>query len=183
MPARPAAPARQNNHAGHPEGGVAGQNVQGGGVNGQDDGPREGATNQELQEYIARLQRERNNEKRQLDEVTRERDQLQTTQQNKRRRARYVDQPTPDDPKYDRAGKRCTLMHVLWVSPDLFEIELDPTYSEDRRYEEGEPAMRIQGELLDVLASAPLLRENLLHQVHFQSVFINGSNEQRRNSA
>ncbi|KAG9123765.1 hypothetical protein FRC07_014024 [Ceratobasidium sp. 392] len=177
MPPRPAAPARQNNPPGHPGGGAAGQNAQQNAAGGQDDGPPEGATPQELREL------QRNNDKRQLEEVTRERDHLQTTQQSKRRRARYVDEPTDDDPKYDKAGKRCTLMHLLWVSSDLFEIEPDPTYSEDRRYEKGDPNMQTQGDLFDVLASAPLLRENLLHKVHFQSVLINGSNEQRCNSA
>ncbi|KAG8709149.1 hypothetical protein FRC08_018509 [Ceratobasidium sp. 394] len=145
--------------------------------------PPEGATEEEMRAYITRLQLEKNNMKRQLDEVTRERDHLQTNQGNKRRRARYVDEPTPDDPKYDRAGKRCTLMYQPWIAPDLFETEPNPTYSDDRRYEEGEPGMQVQGNLQDVLASAPTLRENLLHKVHFQSVFINGANEQRRNSA
>jgi hypothetical protein len=116
------------------------------------------------------LQLQNNNQKQQLEEITRERDKLLTSQQGKRRRARFIDEPTPEDPKYDKAGKRCTLMHLLWVSSDLFETEVDATYTEDRRYDPEEPSMKVQGNLQDALASAPSLRENLLHTVHFQSV-------------
>ncbi|KAF8600362.1 hypothetical protein BDV93DRAFT_559494 [Ceratobasidium sp. AG-I] len=112
-----------------------------------------------------------------LDKVTRERDQLQTNQQNKRRRSRHVDEPTPEDPKYNKAGKRCALMYLLWISSNLFETEIDATYSKARRYDENESSMQVQGDLQDVLASAPWLREDLLHKM------INSINEQRRNSA
>ncbi|KAG9085857.1 hypothetical protein FRC06_003414 [Ceratobasidium sp. 370] len=183
MPARPAVPAQHVNQPGNVQGQPGAQNEGGNARNGGDEAPPAGATEQEMRDYIARLQLENTNKKHRLDEVIRQRDQLQTSQQNRRRCARYVDQPTPDDPKYDKVGKRCTLMHLLWIPSDLFETEPDATYTEDRRYEAEQPGTQTQGDLPDVLASAPLLREGLLHQAHFQSMFINSGNEQRRNSA
>ncbi|KAG9073863.1 hypothetical protein FRC06_011100, partial [Ceratobasidium sp. 370] len=164
MPAQQAAQAQRNNQAGQAHDQPDARGPGGGAGNGEEEVLPGNATNEQMREL------KQNNTKRQLNEVTRERDQLLTGQQNKRRRARYVDQPTPDDPKYDKAGKRCAFMHQLWVSPDIFETELDPTYSAERRYEDGEPRMQTQGDLLDVLDSAPLLREDLLQKVHFQSV-------------
>ncbi|KAG8735229.1 hypothetical protein FRC10_010835 [Ceratobasidium sp. 414] len=148
---RQAAQPQCNNQPGPPEGQAVAQNVGGNTANNQGEAPPEGATCEEMREL------EKNNQKHQLEEVTCERDQLQTAQHNKHRHARYVDKPTPKDPKYDKAGKWCVLMHMLWVSSNLFETQLDATYTEDRRYEEGKLGMQMQGELLDVLALAPFL--------------------------
>ncbi|KAG8710862.1 hypothetical protein FRC09_020897 [Ceratobasidium sp. 395] len=84
----------------------------------------EGLTHEELRE----LQLENNDLKRQLTEVTVERDDLHNQQARKRRRARTQD-PTPDDWRYRNAGKRCALGYMLWVSNDLFEVEVGDDYT------------------------------------------------------
>ncbi|KAG8690478.1 hypothetical protein FRC09_011964 [Ceratobasidium sp. 395] len=178
MPGQRARQAQQNDGAGGGNGQPDSQN-QGGDAGNEARPLPEGATLEQARE----LQLNATNQKRQLKEVTLERDNLLTNQQNKRRRTRHVDEPSPEDPRYLKAGKRCALAHLLWVEPALFETELDPTYTEARRYEDGEPDMQTQGDLLDTLAAAQSLRENLLQKVHFQGVFVHGSNEQRRNCA
>ncbi|KAG9104483.1 hypothetical protein FRC06_002139, partial [Ceratobasidium sp. 370] len=170
MPARLPVQPQQNNGPQHAAGQPNAQNARENEANNGVEPLPENATLEQAKEYIANLQLTLSDKKRQLDEVTREKDQLLTNQRNKRRRARPADEPTPDDPKYAKAGKRCTLMHQLWVASDLFETELNPTYTDDRRYEEDEPNMQLQGDLLDVLASALTLRGDLLHKVHFQNV-------------
>ncbi|KAG8680684.1 hypothetical protein FRC08_016108 [Ceratobasidium sp. 394] len=183
MPAQQAAQAPRNNQPERGGGPPDAQNPRGNDGNRGVEPLPENATLEQAREYITNLQLTSSNQKRQLDEVTRERDQLLTNQRNKRRRTRAVEESTPDDPKYTKAGKRCMLMHQLWVESSLFETELDPTYTNDRRYEQGEPNMQIQGNLLDVLDAALALRENLFQKVHFQNVFMRALNEQRRNSA
>ncbi|KAG9082279.1 hypothetical protein FS749_006979 [Ceratobasidium sp. UAMH 11750] len=172
MPAQQVPPGPHNNQRGRAGGRPNAQNARRDDENHEIEPLPENATLEQAQEYITNLQLASNNQKRQLDEITRERDQLLTNQQNKRRRTRIVDEPTADDPKYVTAGKRCLLMHQVWVAPDLFEIELDPTYTNDRRYERGEPNMQTQGDLLDILDSALALRENLLQKVHYQRIVI-----------
>lgn len=116
------------------------------------------------------LQLENNAHKRQLTEVTRHRDELVTAQSRKRRRAAR-DESTPLDHKYELAGKRCALFWMLWVTQDLYDIGSDEAYSDAKRYDNNEPAMQIQGEHRDVLASVPeSLVQGFIEEEHFQQV-------------
>ncbi|QRW00088.1 hypothetical protein RhiJN_28106 [Ceratobasidium sp. AG-Ba] len=167
MPRQPRAHPARNNQADNGAGQPGAQNPhENDGITDEEEPLPPNATPAQMRE----LQLDRTNTKRQLTDVTRERDQLLTASKSKRRRSRYVDEPTSDDPKYDKAGKRCALMRQLWVLPELFETEPDPTYTAERRYNQDEPEMNKQGDLLDLLDSAPPLRQNLLQSVHFQRV-------------
>lgn len=60
---------------------------------------------------------------------------------------------------------------MLWVTPDLHEIEVDESYSEARHYTENKPAMETQGERQDMLASmAEELIQGLNEEQHFRKV-------------
>lgn len=60
---------------------------------------------------------------------------------------------------------------MLWVTPDLYEVEIDETYSEERRYQDNEPAMQIQGERQDMLSSmAEGLVQGFNDQEHYRKV-------------
>ncbi|CUA68689.1 hypothetical protein RSOLAG22IIIB_08059 [Rhizoctonia solani] len=139
---------------------------------------------EDLIEFVMRLQLEVNNTKRQLTEVTKERDQLLNNQTRKRRRPAKDNNPTPQDHKYEIAGKRCALFWLLWASVDLYDVELDEDFSEATRYNENEPEKQIQGNRLDMLKSmAENLREGFIAEEHFQQVFRAALGEQRRTSA
>jgi hypothetical protein len=117
------------------------------------------------------LQLESNTRERQLTEVIREHDDLLSSQGQKRRHRVAPQEPTPLDPKYQIAGQRCTLFRMLWVTPDLYEIETDETYSEASQYLESEPAMQLQGECHDMLSSmATDLVQGFNDEEHFRKV-------------
>lgn len=123
-----------------------------------------------LLQIAKRLQLESNSQKRQLSDITQERNDLIASQGRKRRRAAPQD-PTPLDPKYQTAGKRCTLFYMLWVTPDLFELENDDSYSEEQRYLENQPEMQTQGERQDMLASmSEELVQSFNVEQHFRKV-------------
>ncbi|KAF8596417.1 hypothetical protein BDV93DRAFT_563359 [Ceratobasidium sp. AG-I] len=151
------------------------------------------ASPEELREIVAQLQLERVARKRQLAEVTRERDEFLMTQVRKRRRP-PPQESTPVDVKYKTAGKRCALFWVLWLTPDLFETDVDETCSEAIRYIESEPGMQIQGERQDMLSSmAEGLIQDFDDEEHFRKVhpfaritpsqFGDALGEQRRTTA
>ncbi|KAF8601812.1 hypothetical protein BDV93DRAFT_584877 [Ceratobasidium sp. AG-I] len=140
------------------------------------------ASLEEWKEVALQFQLENNNHKRQLAEVTRERDTLVTRGGRKRRRRRRSE-PTPEDPKYEAAGKRCALFWMLWLSPDLFAIQIEDAYSDARRYRRNSPDMQAQGERKDLLSSMSQTLADSFSEEHFQKVFGRGVSEQRRNAA
>ncbi|KAB5587332.1 hypothetical protein CTheo_9234 [Ceratobasidium theobromae] len=73
---------------------------------------------------------------------------------------------------------------MLWITPDLFEIEVDGTYSEARRYLENEPSMQTQGDRQDMLSSmAEDMIQDFNNKEHFRKVFTDGLNVERRTAA
>ncbi|KAG8686196.1 hypothetical protein FRC08_012698 [Ceratobasidium sp. 394] len=143
----------------------------------------------EWKELAIQLQLEKNAHKRRITELTRERDELETQVQAQpegrpRRRRRRPSEPTPEDPKYELAGKRCALFWMLWVTPELFTITIEDTYSDALRYNKQNPMMKAQGERKDVLCS---LHESCVPgfetEEHFQKVFGKSCSEQRRTTA
>ncbi|KAG8782679.1 hypothetical protein FRC12_020568 [Ceratobasidium sp. 428] len=130
------------------------------------------ATNAQLQELVTGLQVERTNLKRQITELTRERDDLLAAQAGRRRRRRAAPQePVPVDFKYKHAGKRCALLYMLWVTPDLHEIQIDDTYTDEMRYSNETPEMRAQGERKDMLLSmSQELIPGFNEEEHFRKV-------------
>ncbi|KAG9088516.1 hypothetical protein FRC06_001989, partial [Ceratobasidium sp. 370] len=145
---------------------------------------------EEWKELVIQLQLEKNDQKRQIVELTRERDELETQAQaqpngrRKHHRHHLPSEPTPEDPKYELAGKRCTLFWVLWVTPELFTITIEATYSDALRYDKKSPAMKEQGEKKDMLSS---LHESCIPafeaEEYFQKVFGWSRKEQRRSTA
>ncbi|KAG9088996.1 hypothetical protein FRC07_012435, partial [Ceratobasidium sp. 392] len=169
-------------HLGH-------DNVLGGHNNGGDGSPRrsseepevpgEGATSEQLREL------EKNNNKRKIAELTKERDDYAAAQSGRQRRRRAPPQePTPIDFKYKAAGQRCALLGMLWITPDLHEIKIDWTYSDELRYSDNNLGMRTQGERKDMLFSmAEDLVRGLDEEEHFRKVFGDGVSTQRRTSS
>ncbi|KAB5589637.1 hypothetical protein CTheo_6932 [Ceratobasidium theobromae] len=116
----------------------------GGDADREDALPDEHASLEEWKEVAIRLQLASNEHKRQLAEVTRERDELASHQsggRKRRRRRRQPSEPTPEDPKYELAGKRCALFWMLWVAPEIYTTEIEATYSDARRYDKKSPEM------------------------------------------
>ncbi|CAE6429087.1 unnamed protein product [Rhizoctonia solani] len=141
-------------------------------------------TREQLIEVTMRLQLENNTNKRQLTDVTKERDQLLEGQRRKRRRAPRKDNPTPNDHKYELAGKRCALFWLLWVSADLYDVELDENFQEATRYDDNDASKQTQGERWDMLQSVPeTLRPGFVEEEHFQKLFGMALGEQRRTTA
>jgi ferritin-like metal-binding protein YciE len=60
---------------------------------------------------------------------------------------------------------------MLWITPDLYHVEISDQYSEEKRYLDTEPSMKIQGERSDILASmADNLVEDFNNNLHLQHV-------------
>ncbi|QRV94456.1 hypothetical protein RhiJN_22474 [Ceratobasidium sp. AG-Ba] len=139
---------------------------------------------EQILEAYSQLQLEVIALKQECVELKRERDTLLVARSRKRRRIPQQDEPTADDVKYQLAGKRCALLYMLWVTPDLYDVEWDDSYTEDKRYSETEPGMAAQGELRDILASLDVdLMKGLVEEAHYQKIFGYYLGEQRRTTA
>ncbi|KAF8600794.1 hypothetical protein BDV93DRAFT_510643 [Ceratobasidium sp. AG-I] len=122
--------------------------------------------------------------KRQLADQSSELHDLYAQQGNKRTRTTRPLEATPLDPKYGDAGKRCAIMQMLWVPPGTYDLEPNPSYLPEIRYDDKKPEMRLQGEQQDILASmGSSLRQQFLELEHFQKRFRLGLHKQRHNSA
>ncbi|KAG8769364.1 hypothetical protein FRC12_005002 [Ceratobasidium sp. 428] len=109
----------------------------------------------------------------------------QARAQGGRKRVRRRLPETLVDGKYVAAGHRCALMQMVWLADGILDIQPDPTYLPERRYNKRQPEMLLQGEQADILdAVLPVdLRSDLLKLEHFQYRFSHAHGEQRRNSA
>ncbi|QRV95945.1 hypothetical protein RhiJN_23963 [Ceratobasidium sp. AG-Ba] len=129
------------------------------------------ATIEQLREMVLNQQIERNDLKQKINELTRERDELAAAQSGpgrKRRRA-AVDPLTPIDYKYKAASQRCALVGILWITPNLYEIE---------------PCIRAQVERQDMLSSISEELINVLNEEeHYRKGFGDSASTQRRNSS
>ncbi|QRV98237.1 hypothetical protein RhiJN_26256 [Ceratobasidium sp. AG-Ba] len=123
---------------------------------------------------VLNQQIERNDLKRKINEPTRERDELAAAQSGPRRNRRCaaVDPLTPIDYKYKATSQRCALVGILWITPNLYEIEVDANYSQSVRYSDAQPGIRAQVERQDMLSSiSEELINGLNKEEHYRKVF------------
>ncbi|CAE6422612.1 unnamed protein product [Rhizoctonia solani] len=146
--------------------------------------PPEDAPPEVLRQALREAQVARNEHRQANVEKDREISKLQDQVGRKQARAERFQEKTPQDSKYAAAGKRCALMRQLWLPTGIHDVECDPTYSPELRYDKAHPEMRLQGEKADILESmASIFREDFLKLEHFQYKFDKAHGEQRRNSA
>ncbi|KAG9084388.1 hypothetical protein FS749_005270 [Ceratobasidium sp. UAMH 11750] len=146
--------------------------------------PPEDASPEELREALREAQLARQEHRQAAIEKDREISKLQEQVGRKRARAERFKEKTPHDSKYADAGKRCALMRMIWIPTGMYDLEPNPAYLPELRYEKAHPEMRLQGEQADILSSMALrFREDFLKLELFQYKFDHAHGEQRRNSA
>ncbi|KAB5588056.1 hypothetical protein CTheo_8502 [Ceratobasidium theobromae] len=155
----------------------------GGDTDREDALPDEHTLLEEWKEVVIRLQLTSNKHKCQLAEVTHERDELASHQTGRRKCCcchHQPSEPTPEDPKYELAGKRCALFWMLWVVPEIKATEIEATYSDACWYDKKSPEMLVQGKKKDILT---LMLESCIAsfecEEHFQKVELISDHKQQ----
>ncbi|KAG9085670.1 hypothetical protein FRC06_003503 [Ceratobasidium sp. 370] len=149
----------------------------------EDEDVPEDAPPEVLREALMQAQIARNEHRQANIEKDREISKLQDQIGRKKARSQRFQEKTPHDSKYADAGKRCAVMQMLWIPTGMYDLEPDPAYAPELRYDKAQPNMSLLGEQTDILASmATHLREDFLKLEHFQYKFDKAHGTQRRNS-
>ncbi|KAG9119362.1 hypothetical protein FRC07_005633 [Ceratobasidium sp. 392] len=149
----------------------------------EDEFPPDDAPPEVLRNALMRAQVARNEERQANIEKDREISKLQDQVGRKKARSQRFQEKTPHNSKYADAGKRCAVMHMLWIPTGMYDLEPSPDYLPETRYDKAQPDMLLQGEQVDILSSmATHLRDDFLKLEHFQYKFDHALGVQRRNS-